>query len=853
MNFKTTYGLFGALLVLLAGAAIWFLTGPKPGTEGLLLPAAKALQLKAKDFDTLTIEVKQPKAEKLVFKRIDDKRWRMEQPIDGRADGNAVDRVIDDLLGARRDGKEDIPKNLGDLGLDSPPVTVTLGRKEGQSYTVSLGNVTNGGMNAQVFALASDRPKDPVPLKRSSISSLLKSEGNQAGSAGEFAKAASDFRSKELLLEGAGFNPAESVSSVSLKNDKTNIIVSKQLDNTWKYDKPDNYGPAESRGESTGTTTTDASAPMGVEPLLNSLSAIKPATADDVVDGTTDFAQYGLDPDKASFQVEVTRKGDSKETLLIGKKDDATGKYFVRVAGEKSIAKVPGNLVDPIRKLLEHPGSMRDKQLLSFAPAGADAIDIKLGGDDKVLELRKVGTPPTWKLFDPDGTSQLANARSVIDLLAALGGKIVKDFPELGATDATLGFDRPSAELTLYVGGVIPDDKKEEKKDDAKDKKKDEPKDKAKDDTKEKGKDEAKDKAAEPAKPSKPKMKEPSARLIVGKRDKDLLYLRRIVKDKDGKESKTDFAVSETLWAKATRGRMDYVDPTLPSFVAANANKLNFFRGNEAFSVEKPEKATGWIIRQPADRADRQADPAIVDSILQELATLNAVRLWSEKPSERELERYGLKNPKFKATVTIKDGDKTSDREYLFGAETDDKTGIYAKQSERDIVFVVGKGVIPSLEAGEIQDPVVFRIDPNRVTSIKLTGWKDIVGQPTTRELERKGPGNWSLKGDDKIKISAGQAESLLNALTMVRAEKFVVHKSGPKDEQKLVVPQGALEIEIRVDGEKDPITLTIGAPDQPDNRHYHAVSNRLSGDVFLIPKGIFEAIKAKPGFFAAE
>ena len=63
MNFKTTYGLFAALLVLL-GAAAWFLlVGPKAGDETLLLPGAKALSLKAANFDSLTIERTKPAAE----------------------------------------------------------------------------------------------------------------------------------------------------------------------------------------------------------------------------------------------------------------------------------------------------------------------------------------------------------------------------------------------------------------------------------------------------------------------------------------------------------------------------------------------------------------------------------------------------------------------------------------------------------------------------------------------------------------------------------------------------------------------------------------------------------------------
>src|SRR5260221_7691197 len=99
-----------------------------------------------------------------------------------------------------------------------------------------------------------------------------------------------------------------------------------------------------------------------------------------------------------------------------------------------------------------------------------------------------MAAPPMWKLFDPDGPAQLANGPNVTELLNALNGRVIKDFPEPTATDATLGFDHPVAELSLYVGGVIPEEKKEEKKADSKDAKKDEAKDK------EAKKDEAKDK-----------------------------------------------------------------------------------------------------------------------------------------------------------------------------------------------------------------------------------------------------------------------------------------------------------------------------------------------------------------------
>src|SRR5262249_23038651 len=155
-----------------------------------------------------------------------------------------------------------------------------------------------------------------------------------------------------------------------------------------------------------------------------------------------------------------------------------------------------------------------------------------------------------------------------------------------------------------------------------------------------------------------------------------------------------------------------------------------------------------------------------------------AERLWAEKATDRELERFGLKPPKAQATVTLKEG-SDKERVYLFGAETDDKTQVYAKQGERDLVFSVRKSVPDALQQTDIVDPVVFQIDLAKVVGIKLTGWKDVVGQETTLDLERKGANNWSVKAPAGYKLSASQAESFLGLLQTVRAERFVSFKGG--------------------------------------------------------------------------
>src|SRR5262249_22154242 len=119
-------------------------------------------------------------------------------------------------------------------------------------------------------------------------------------------------------------------------------------------------------------------------------------------------------------------------------------------------------------------------------------------------------------------------------------------------------------------------------------------------------------------------------------------------------------------------------------------------------------------------------------------------------------------------------------------------------------------------------------------------------------DLERRGSNNWASKTVPESKVNSSQAEQFLTNLAPIRAEKFVVFKTGPKPEQKLTIPDGALQIELTVDGEKEPVTLTIGGADA-EHKNYFTTCSKAPGDVFLLPKDRFEAVKTKTGYFVAE
>src|SRR5205085_317939 len=99
------------------------------------------------------------------------------------------------------------------------------------------------------------------------------------------------------------------------------------------------------------------------------------------------------------------------ETLDVGKKEEKGDNVYARLEGERAVVKIPASAIDPIRKVIERPNSLRDHNLLSFAAQTADGIDVKLPGEDKPIELRKVGEPPQWKLYDSAGPADLRQAR----------------------------------------------------------------------------------------------------------------------------------------------------------------------------------------------------------------------------------------------------------------------------------------------------------------------------------------------------------------------------------------------------------------------------------------------------------
>lgn len=845
MNLKTTYILFAVLAAALVGLALTQIFGSRGGSQSdYVFPElhAKKSAVKEDEIDSVRIEHSDASQGKTIaFKRDDKKNWVMEEPQGFRVDRFAVDNLVRDVMGAQKE-KVDVVKDLKEYELDHPRVTVTIGKGD-QSWELKVGKQDQGS-DPHVFVVGSTRPKEPVAVKKSRLSGVFKS--------------VNDFRSRELVA--ANTNEVQSIE-LQGRGQKEPIILEKDTGSRWSFKKPAGFGEADYEGEGPPPLATETRKITGVLGLLQAVTGLR-------VEGDGDFVadnvsaqdlkdKYGLDgSDPATLRVEIkasksvpneTEKITTTETLLIGKKvpeekdakkDEKKGDkdkkpeekaefYYARLGNENNVVKVPLKKVDSLVQLASEPDVLRDRALAQFDRDKIDAIQIE--NSEGTIRLFKTDATEPWKLWR-DKTGVTAEASTVQALLDALdpkkeGKRRVDSFPAKKPEEVGIDKNARLAVVSLWSEGV----KKQEKKD------------------------------------AEPELKDPKApptvRLTIGKQEKDrgLVYVLRelaadktpmllLVKDKEaGKEGLVD---------RVTPGPLAYLDRKFPTFTPGEGvefKELSLTRGGETFLVkhEKTGDKESWKFEAPKDSAGRLADRhAVEDLIFFGLQRILPLRVAAEKPNDKQLEGFGLKPPQYEATLTLTDKDKKEEKyAYQFGKETPDKSGIFARSSRSDLVYVIPSVVVNSLQA-ELQDKAIFTFDVEKVRSMKLAGWLNVSGFTQTLDLERKSKQSWIVREPKGYEPEPTTVENFLMTLSNLRAIKFL--KGGNKPEYGLdpKTNKSVLLIEIGVEAEKEPLKLTIGAANAQD-KAYYASSSNLKDQIFLVPEDLFKRVLEKPGYFS--
>jgi len=505
-------------------------------------------------------------------------------------------------------------------------------------------------------------------------------------------------------------------------------------------------------------------------------------------------------------------------------------------------------------KLVADPEGLRDRTLVRLGALDKpDAIN--LTNSYGLLEFRRPDQAKPWMFYRPGKDVPSAinelNINNLVGLLSQKGQ--IKSFVDAGAKEADLGLDKPVAQLDIFEEGIDKTPKKEEKKEDKKaEPAKDEPKKedkKEEKEEKEEKKEKKDDKKPEEKKDEKPVLKagDPKVRILFGKKEGGLIAFKRIAE-----KEVTYGKVAENILDKVQENPLSYLDASIPKFAqtadpSEGVNKLLIDKAGKLFDVSRDKKEDPWKIAQPSDKAGKEADANLIRNALASLSNLRPSKIAAEKPADAELAKeFGLAPAAMKAVVTLGKDKEAKTFEYLFGKESPDKSGIYAKVTGSDYIFVVDKATLAALEA-EFEDMSIFpRLDMAKVEMVKITGWQALLGSPFTIEAELKDM-NWTVKSPADFKLDSAKLQGLLGVLSQLKAEKFVTLKTGAKPEQELDLAKGALQIEFRLQGEKETQKLVVG---KAEGASYFATSSRLQGDVFLVPKGIFEAMRGKPAYF---
>jgi hypothetical protein len=854
MNFRTTYILFGllALVLVMLGVALW--VGPEKPTSAFLLPSLHndADPVKSEDIVTLEINRNRPKEETLVFERDpDSKNWKMTQPHALKVESYQVDRLVGQVLDARRDEKAETNSNLKEWGLEPPAEVITLKDKNNREWKLNVGNESPGTDERFVYVTSTDRPSPVSAMKYNQLDVAFKT--------------ANDFRTKDLLASYAA-----DIKYVALHDGKHDpVILAEAGPSHWRFKQPENFGDAQYNATD---APADAKNPKAVYSLLEALAGLKVAydpanKVDDFVeDDARDLKKYGLEDgvkDRLSIKVErtVTGKATDKDkttsdTLLIGKKADDKGeKVYARLDSDHNVVRLPAKSLEPVTNVLDDKQvleNLRDHNLVEIdAGKTLDALDVQ-DGSGKTFRLRRLEGKgefgaAAWKIYRDGMAPQNADAAAVDALVNALKEKhLIQEFLPKNASEG-----KAVATITLWVDSL---EKEEPKKDDKKDEKKDEAKkdDKKDDKKKDDKKEEKKDPNAEPKMKAGAKDK-PAYRLTFGSGDavKKAITVKRQTPDET-----TVVLVPDRVVDKVTAGPLAYLDKALPK-LEGDVTKVVIDRGGEAWELKEEKKngKTSWKIEKPKELAGGTADAGAVSHITNDLSFLRAEKLLEEKATPDLEKKYGLDKPKAKVVLTTTKDGKNEEHVYVFGNDADAGT-VYVEMGKDGPLFTVRKEILTDVQ-GELRDKTVFNITPAKVKEMKLTGWYDysgpLLGKPYTLDLEHKGLRDWALKEATTPtfkQVDVDKAENFLDSVVNLQLKQFLTPKTAAKAEHKLDLEKdNALKIELVVEGEKaakETYTLTVGGSPSGDTQSFYATSSRLPGEVFLVPSFPFEKVKNK-------
>lgn len=373
---KSTLVLIG-IAIIVVGFVYWYEFKRTPAEKTQTNPAVFHFQPE----DVKSVTLSRP-GQSIVIAR-DATGWRMTQPVQTRADSDAVTTLLNDVtLSHSSRTLTASPAQLKTFGLAPPALTLDFTLKNGQQRELKVGETDFSGDSVYAQTGASAQ----VIL----IPASVLTDGS---------KTVAQLRDPSVL--GISF---AGVQSFDLRNPAGNFEADRTTgnDSNWMIEKP-----VKVLGDGTA-----------IQNLIDDVAGAKFAKV--VSENADHLASYGLDHPAISFQVHLRSGGE--RALELGRAD--AGQFYARDTSRDMVFLVPASL----RKYLDvNLFDLRDKKLVNSLPEDFSRIDYRSA---KLRFSCGVNNTGDWVMFLPasDKNKKVANWK-VFNPLSSASAKNIIDSP----------------------------------------------------------------------------------------------------------------------------------------------------------------------------------------------------------------------------------------------------------------------------------------------------------------------------------------------------------------------------------------------------------------------------------------
>jgi len=319
MSFRGLLVALGTLIVL--GGGVWWSNKAKKADEGKPDKDAPPKILSIPEDQFKEVQLKRASGETTVVKKGDDAKWSITEPKGLRADQESVNSMVSSLSSLTSDRLiEEKAANLGEFGLEKPPLEVVVTKKDGKTEKLLIGDdtPTSGGAFAKLA-------NDPRVF---TVASWVKTNVD---------KKSADLRDKRLLTFDS-----DKITRVELQGKGAPIEFGKNNQNEWQILKPK---PLRADGSQ-------------VEDLIRKLKDAKMDTSVSEEDSKKHAAAFN-----SGAKVAVALVTDAAGTQQLEARKDKDKNYYVKSSVVEGIYKAGSDLGEQVDKNLE---SYRNKKLFDF-------------------------------------------------------------------------------------------------------------------------------------------------------------------------------------------------------------------------------------------------------------------------------------------------------------------------------------------------------------------------------------------------------------------------------------------------------------------------------------------------------